>query len=302
MKNVALILLFVLGIVSVVQEVLAAGALAINGKQGAKYGWAIDYPTNKLAEEQALKKCGDGCDIVFSFNGGAAAYAADQTAGSTIFGWGRAASAEKAKQIALEETQKRGAKNPIIRVWGAESKKGKATSTSADSKVKVFVKLVMGIREPNDLYEADFVGWTYATKEELLQYGQKEYYVWNSDDVTGSKKDGKYLVTSEYGKIFGSDNVYSSIAERNPIMSRFVSNVVHKNSLYARHAVDKYSDDVAWAMTANYSIYKGSIIVIDGSWTYEQLVLSAEYYAQRHGGVETIHNGGRYAVVDAGEF
>jgi hypothetical protein len=141
---------------------MAAGALAIDKKQGSKYGWAIDYPTFEQAENEALTKCGSGCSIVFTFSGGAAAYATDQSAGSTIFGWGRAATADSAKQIALQEAKNRGAKTPIIRAWGAESKKDK---TSNNSKVKVLVALRLWL---GDDTVAKFVGWTYATKDELL--------------------------------------------------------------------------------------------------------------------------------------
>lgn len=294
MKNIASALWLVLGIASVAQEALAAGALAINGKQGAKYGWAIDYPSIKLAEEQALKKCGDGCNVIFTFTGGAAAYAADQSAGSTIYGWGRAASADQAKQIALEETKKRGATKPIVRVWGVESGKNKINIDSNNFKVKVLVRLKLKLENGNDVYAkggwAQFVGWTYATKDELVQYGQKSEYVTYSDDVTGSRIHGNFLLTPE-----GQGGTPDS----SPIMNRFVNNVVHKHPLYSKRKVDKFSNDVMnmWSYPPdwkfNYFAYDGAIIIIDGNWTYEQLKNSVTFYEQEKGG---------YTIVDAGEF
>lgn len=274
-------------------QAMAAGALAIDEKQGAKYGWAVDYPTFEQAEKEALKKCGSGCNIVFTFSGGSAAYSADQSKGSTIFGWGRAASADRAKQIALEEARNRGARSPIVRAWGQESKKDK---TGNDSKLKVLVQLKLRLENGTNIYAkggwAQFVGWTYATKDELLQYGTKRQYVTYSDDVTGSNENGNFLLTSD-GQAGTPDS--------SPIMKRFVDAVVHKNSLYNRRKVDEYSEDVMSLYSYNstfgnsykYHAYDGKIIILDGNWTYEQLKNSVTFFEKKEGG---------YSIVDAGEF
>ena len=64
----------------------AAGALAIDENQGDQYGFAYDYASISEASERALSECGGNCSVVQVFESGCAAYVADQTAGSTIYG------------------------------------------------------------------------------------------------------------------------------------------------------------------------------------------------------------------------
>ena len=64
-----------------------AGALAIDEGQGEQYGWAVDYETASSAGSAALGECGSGCTVVLTFER-CGAYAADQSAGSTAYGWG----------------------------------------------------------------------------------------------------------------------------------------------------------------------------------------------------------------------
>ena len=63
------------------------GALAIDARQGAQWGWAVDYETPAAAGEEALRECGTGCSVVLTFER-CGAYAADEDADSTAVGWG----------------------------------------------------------------------------------------------------------------------------------------------------------------------------------------------------------------------
>ena len=95
------------------------GALAIDANQGEAWGWAIDYPTPSAAAQRALAECGDDCSIIMRFSDECAAYAADQTEGSTVYGWangydfGAAALAQ-----AMAECGDNGGTSCIVRAWG----------------------------------------------------------------------------------------------------------------------------------------------------------------------------------------
>ena len=65
------------------------GALAIDERRGAQYGWAVDYETASAAQAAALRECGAGCSVVLTF-ARCGAYAADQDADSTAVGWAEA--------------------------------------------------------------------------------------------------------------------------------------------------------------------------------------------------------------------
>ena len=95
------------------------GALAIDQRQGDRYGWAVDYDTPAGAAAAASRECGSGCSVVLTF-GGCAAYAADQDADSTAVGWAESYdSATAARQAALAEcTSRGGGSGCIVRVWG----------------------------------------------------------------------------------------------------------------------------------------------------------------------------------------
>ena len=95
------------------------GALAIDERQGAQYGWAVDYETASSAQGRALQECGSGCSVVLTF-GRCAAYAADQDADSTAVGWAESYdSAAGARQAALSECGARGGGSGcVVRVWG----------------------------------------------------------------------------------------------------------------------------------------------------------------------------------------
>ena len=94
------------------------GALAVDERQGERYGWAVDYETAGAAQSAALGECGGGCRVVLTFER-CAAYAADQDADSTAVGWSESyGSAAAAQQAALSECSSRGGSGCIVRVWG----------------------------------------------------------------------------------------------------------------------------------------------------------------------------------------
>ena len=93
------------------------GALAIDARQGDRYGWAVDYETAGAAGERALSECGAGCSVVLTF-ARCAAYAADQESASTAYGWGESYdSSSGARERALAECGTRGS-GCTVRVWG----------------------------------------------------------------------------------------------------------------------------------------------------------------------------------------
>ena len=94
------------------------GTLAIDERQGDRYGWAVDYETAGAARSAALAECGPGCSVVLTFER-CAAYAADQDADRTAVGWAESfTSADGARQAALAECGSRGGTGCIVRVWG----------------------------------------------------------------------------------------------------------------------------------------------------------------------------------------
>jgi len=99
----------------------ANGALAIDGNQGSQYGFSYNYSSMAGAQNKALQECGGGCSIVKTFSRGCAAYAADQTSGSTAYGWGTAADSNSARNTAIQLCRNYGGTNCIVRVWGCNS-------------------------------------------------------------------------------------------------------------------------------------------------------------------------------------
>lgn len=104
-----------------VGQAFAAGALAIDHNQGDQYGFSYDYAQMRDAEQRAIDECGSNCQVVVRFNRGCAAYAADQTLGSTLYGWAIQDSEQAAQQRALLECTSRGGERCMIRVWACES-------------------------------------------------------------------------------------------------------------------------------------------------------------------------------------
>jgi hypothetical protein len=275
----------------------AAGALAIDKKQGEKYGWAIDYQTFEEAETRALEECGENCSIVLRFSGGAAAYAADQAAGSTVYGWGRADNAEQAKTAALEQAKKLGATKPIVRAWGEESKKDSALNEIiGDSKVKVFLYMKLSLNEKHDKTGwASFTGWTYASKSELNKYSLDKQLLIYSDEIKGKNITPYFLKTA-------LPNAGAGDSETSPIMKEFVQKYVETHPIYASRSMSKY---VNGAMTmrstratksspkAKYFGYDAKLIIMDGQMTYDELKKATQFFERKKGG---------YSLIDIGEF
>lgn len=99
---------------------LGYGALAIDHNQGEAYGASYNFDTPGRAERAALRECGHGCTVVVRYENGCAAYAADQTHGSTIYGWAPGNSEHNAKRKAMRNCYNYGGQNCIVRVWGCE--------------------------------------------------------------------------------------------------------------------------------------------------------------------------------------
>ena len=102
-------------------QAMADGALAIDSNQDDQYGFAYDYPSSSEAKSRALQECGYGCSIVKTFSSGCGAYAADQSNGSSIYGWGTASSSSQKKNTALQACKNYGGSQYIVRVWGFNS-------------------------------------------------------------------------------------------------------------------------------------------------------------------------------------
>ena len=90
------------------------GALAVDERQGDRYGWAVDYATASAARSAALGECGPGCSVVLTFER-CAAYAADQDASSTAVGWAESYGSVAAASGAALSACGSGC---IVRVWG----------------------------------------------------------------------------------------------------------------------------------------------------------------------------------------
>ena len=101
---------------------LANGALAIDSNQGDQYGFAYNHPSMGAAEQRALSECGRGCGVVLRFSSGCAAYAADQSRGSSIYGWYQASSGNAAQSGAMNVCRSRGGRSCQVRVWGCNSR------------------------------------------------------------------------------------------------------------------------------------------------------------------------------------
>ncbi|MBI1329154.1 MAG: DUF4189 domain-containing protein [Alphaproteobacteria bacterium] len=99
----------------------ARGALAIDSNKGNAYGYSYNYSTQDDADDRALNECGDDCTIVMRFANQCAAYAADQAYGSTVYGWGKAATKQDAQSIAMNQCAAHGGSQCMVRVWGCDA-------------------------------------------------------------------------------------------------------------------------------------------------------------------------------------
>ena len=98
------------------------GALALRPDEPTNWGWADRHSTEAEAKAVALEACGADCRIEMTYDGGCAAYAADETSGSTVGGWASGFDTRHdAELAALEECGKRGGKQCIVQVWDCGS-------------------------------------------------------------------------------------------------------------------------------------------------------------------------------------
>ncbi|MBM7062281.1 DUF4189 domain-containing protein [Pseudomonas sp. UL073] len=121
MRTLATTLALSLALAVTSSQAWAAGALAIDSNQGDQFGFAYDYATLGEAQQRALGECGGNCQVVLDFDSGCAAYAADQSNGSTVYGWGTAESSGGAQQRALQECSNQGGNSCQVRTWGCNS-------------------------------------------------------------------------------------------------------------------------------------------------------------------------------------
>ncbi len=98
----------------------AVGALAIDSNQGNSYGFSYGYPSSSEASNRALNECGSGCSVVKVFTGGCAAYAADQSPRSTVYGWATGPTSGQVQSSALQYCRNSGGSQCVVRVWACE--------------------------------------------------------------------------------------------------------------------------------------------------------------------------------------
>lgn len=100
----------------------AEGALAIDHAKGRAWGASWNYRTRAQAARKAIHECGGPgrCRVVLYYRNGCAAWAADQSRGSTVYGWGVNRSKTAAQRRALYECRVRGGRRCLIRVWACE--------------------------------------------------------------------------------------------------------------------------------------------------------------------------------------
>ena len=101
-------------------QAFAWGALAIDGPQGQLNGTATDQTSEEGARAIASMSCGSNCRSVVVFRYTCAAYAADQTPGSTVIGWANSAGQETASAQALNYCRQQGGTRCQVRVWACE--------------------------------------------------------------------------------------------------------------------------------------------------------------------------------------
>ncbi|MCC5866679.1 MAG: DUF4189 domain-containing protein [Wenzhouxiangella sp.] len=111
-----------LGSIGAMGEALAMGALAIDGNQGRAFGFSYNQPDRATARDVALRECGRGCYVVRDFSSGCAAYAADQSSGSTIYGWGTATTSVSAQNVAMDYCRRHGGSRCVVRAWACNSR------------------------------------------------------------------------------------------------------------------------------------------------------------------------------------
>jgi Domain of unknown function (DUF4189) len=87
------------------------GAIAFSQDSG-NYGYAIDYDSRRSAEADALKECGDGCEVVVWFKNACGALATGDDNG---YGTGWASNHADAEDIAMSACNKNSSNCSVLR-------------------------------------------------------------------------------------------------------------------------------------------------------------------------------------------
>lgn len=145
-------------------------ALSIDKAKGTAYGWAVGHGSQASASERALQECrkfsGAQCSVVLTFSGGCGAYAVDGGS-ATAYGWGTAATRSEAESRAKQEARKRGAGNPVTRVWGCNAGK-----LQVSKQVAFCVAYTPGPYYLTSVFDADKA---FTVRREFKAYMQDKY-------------------------------------------------------------------------------------------------------------------------------
>ena len=120
-RTIRAMLIFALAISILGNQAMAAGAIAIDS-QRRLYG-SYGFQTASEADQRAMNDCGYTCRIVLRFESGCAAYADDQSIGSTVFGWAKESSEHSAKINAMTQCQRHGGAMCKVRIWVCDPEK-----------------------------------------------------------------------------------------------------------------------------------------------------------------------------------
>jgi hypothetical protein len=118
------VITFAVAAVLAAAPAFAFGALAVDANQGSRHGFSFDQRTTEAARVLAAGQCGGGCKVVVTFNRTCAAYAADQTPGSTVYGWAYAPNQTQAQNMALGYCRQHQGTACQLRVWACDGNRG----------------------------------------------------------------------------------------------------------------------------------------------------------------------------------
>jgi len=115
-RAIAVALALAMGLRIAAQADHTYGALAVDNEREQRFGIAYSYRSRDDARSRARRECGRNCSIVSEFEE-CIAYAADETRGSSVFGWGENRSRRSAEDRALYECSRHGGRRCVIRGW-----------------------------------------------------------------------------------------------------------------------------------------------------------------------------------------
>jgi hypothetical protein len=114
-------------------QAFAWGSLAVDGPQGQLSGTSTDETSEEGARAIAALSCGRNCHSVVVFRYTCAAYAADQTPGSTVIGWSFSTGQETASAQALSYCRQQGGARCQVRVAACEQTRNRSGSARLDT-------------------------------------------------------------------------------------------------------------------------------------------------------------------------